>query len=570
MERTRGVAKVAKVDRNPADRWLVWVLALLIGVGVVLRFSYLDAKVYWGDEVFTSFRIAGYTLEEVTTELLDQRPRTVAELQSTYQEPNEARSILDTVRSLAQDDPQHPPLYYVLDRGWEQLLGSSLALRRGWAALCSLLLIPAAAGLAVALFGSRLAGWLAGAIVALSPFHLLYAQEVREYGLWAGMIALTGWMLVRALRRGTVLNWGAWTVSLTLMLYTHLFSVIVAAGYGAAALYYLWRLPATATGAPREPIAPAAGPKHWFCFLVSTGLAGVAFLPWIIATLQNLATISRTNGFTAQAIAFPVLLHNWWLNLARSFADWEPTGQVLANPIAANGVIGLIAVLLALSLWDLARHRSLMARSLLWGMMGSQAIALVLLDLSQGGFRSAIVRYLAPCYLGLQLAVVGYLVRLHQQARAQGKPNQIRWVWGLGLAVLMAAGSSCVAIAPATTWWSKQGSYAIGEMAAVIEDVDTPWILAHDAFPRMFSLSYQLDSRAIMQFVRVNDQFTVPSSHNLLIFRGDPSVRDRLLAENWRLDRRYQTGTIYPYLPPLDRQAQLWLDAAHQDRPIIP
>ncbi|HEY9689562.1 MAG TPA: glycosyltransferase family 39 protein [Coleofasciculaceae cyanobacterium] len=560
----------AKRDRHPADRRLTWVLALLIGVGIVLRFSHLDAKVYWGDEVFTSFRIAGYTLEEVTTDLLDQRPRTVAELQSTYQEPNEARSLVDTVRSLAQDDPQHPPLYYLLDRGWEQLLGSSLAMRRGWAAICSLLLIPAAAGLAVELFRSRLAGWLAGAIVSLSPFHLLYAQEVREYGLWAGMIALAGWMLARALQRGSVLTWSAWAVSLTLMLYTHLFSVIVAAGYVGAASYYLWRSPAPAApGDQSLNPAPGTDPKHWFCFLVSTGLAGVAFLPWIIATLQNLGTISRTNGFTAQAIALPTLLHNWWLNLARPFADWEPTGQVLANPIAANGAIGLIALLLAASLWDLARHRSLLARSLLWGLMGSQAITLVLLDLSQGGFRSAIVRYLVPCYLGLQLAVVGYLVRLHHQARSQNSPSQARTAWGLGLALLIAAGSSCVVIAPATTWWSKQGSYAIGELAATIQPFDAPWIVAHDAFPRMFSLSYQLNSRTIMQFIREDDPFNVPPSRDFLLFRGSAKVRDRLRAENWRVDRRYQTSTIYPYLPPLDRQAQLWLDAAHQDQ-LIP
>jgi len=563
----------AKIDRTPADRWLIWVLALLIGFGIVLRFSYLDAKVYWGDEVFTSFRIAGYTLEEVTTELLDQRPRTVAELQSTYQEPNEARSLFDTVRSLALDDPQHPPLYYLLDRGWEQLLGSSLAMRRGWAAICSLLLIPAAAGLAMELFRSRLAGWLAGAIVSLSPFHLLYAQEVREYGLWAGTIALAGWMLARALRRGTVLTWSAWALSLTLMLYTHLFSVIVAAGYVAAASYYLWRSPLPATAAPEidHPLQDTtpASPKHWFYFLVSTGLAGVAFLPWIIATLQNLATISRTNGFTGQAIALPILLHNWWLNLARPFADWEPTGQVLANPIAANGAIGLIALLLAASLTDLARRQSLLARSLLWGLMGSQAITLVLLDVSQGGFRSAIIRYLVPCYLGLQLAVVGYLTRLHHQARSQQRPNLARIAWGVGLALMIAGVSSCVVITPASTWWNKQGSYAIGELAAAIQPFDAPWIVAHDAFPRMFSLSYQLDSRAIMQFTREDAQVNVPPSHDFLLFRGSSTVLDRLRATNWRLDRRYQTSRIYPYLPPLDRQAQLWLDAIHQDQ-LIP
>jgi uncharacterized membrane protein len=151
--------------------WLRWVLALAIGLGIVLRFGHLDRKVYWGDEVFSSFRVAGYTLAEVTDRVFDNQPRTIADLQAQFQQPNSARSVIDTVRSLAQDDPQHPPLYYLLARWWEEIAGglglqNTVGLRRLLTALLSLLAIPAAGGLAAQLLGGSLAGWIAAAIAA--------------------------------------------------------------------------------------------------------------------------------------------------------------------------------------------------------------------------------------------------------------------------------------------------------------------------------------------------------------------------------------------------------------------
>ena len=591
------------------NRWLAWILAMLVGVGVVLRFSHLEAKVYWGDEVFTSFRIAGYTLAEVNRELLDERPRTVAELQATYQQPHEQRSMNDTIRSLAEDDPQHPPFFYIFARIWEQILGSELGTKRAFAALCSLLLIPASAGIAVELFGSQLAGWIAAAMVSLSPFHLLYAQEMREYGLWAAMIALTGWLLLRALRTGGVWAWVGWSLSLTLLLYTHLFSVLIAGGYCLVAAYWLWRSSQSVSAdqstltrsssaanqsAITEQAASANAPpvllsRQWQFFGISTLSAGILFLPWIIATLQNLSTISRTNGFTAQAVPLSTLLYNWWLNLARPFADWEPTGQILSNPIAARGIVLGIAILVAISFWNLAYRQPLLSRLLLWAMMGSQGLALVILDLSQGGFRSAIIRYLAPCYLGLQLTITGYLSTLllpntipdrpAQQAHHSSKflfikqniDQNIHYIhrrliaYGLLATLLIAGGSSCAMILPANTWWNKQGSYAIPPLAQVIERYESPWIVAYDTMPRMFSLSYHLNSRVVMQFIHAQSPVNVPPNYDLLLFRSSLEVRDRLRRSGWQFDRQFQTSTIYPYLSPLDKQAQLWLDSAQRN-----
>jgi mannosyltransferase len=76
---------------------------------------------------------------------------------------------------------QHPPLYYLLLHFW-MALGDDPATVRALSALASTLTIPT-----VYLLGRRLAdekvGLLAALILAVSPFHVRFAQEARMYAL---------------------------------------------------------------------------------------------------------------------------------------------------------------------------------------------------------------------------------------------------------------------------------------------------------------------------------------------------------------------------------------------------
>jgi uncharacterized membrane protein len=78
---------------------------------------------------------------------------------------------------------QHPPLYYSLLHVW-LTLGDGQGLVRGLSVLASTLTIPV-----VYLLGRRLvdgqAGLLAALLLAVSPFHVHYAQEARMYALLA-------------------------------------------------------------------------------------------------------------------------------------------------------------------------------------------------------------------------------------------------------------------------------------------------------------------------------------------------------------------------------------------------
>ncbi len=76
----------------------------------------------------------------------------------------------------------HPPLYYLVLHSWIRVFGPGVVSVR----LLSVLLGTAAIPLLYAA-GRRLAGhrggMLAGLLLAISPFHIFYSQEVRMYGL---------------------------------------------------------------------------------------------------------------------------------------------------------------------------------------------------------------------------------------------------------------------------------------------------------------------------------------------------------------------------------------------------
>jgi hypothetical protein len=92
---------------------------------------------------------------------------------------------------------QHPPLYYTLLHFWIAL-GDTAAIVRGLSALCGTLTIPV-----MYLLGRRLAddrvGLLAALILAVSPFHVRFAQETRMYTLLALNASLALYALARLL-----------------------------------------------------------------------------------------------------------------------------------------------------------------------------------------------------------------------------------------------------------------------------------------------------------------------------------------------------------------------------------
>jgi mannosyltransferase len=141
-------------------------LGIIVLVGALFRFYAIGDKTVWLDEAF-SIWVANHGQVEIWSWLIR----------------------ID----------QHPPLYYSLLGLWQNLFGDLQGPVRAFSALCSILTIPIFYAAARRLAQDEITALIAAAILAISPFHVRYAQEARMYALLALTVAAAFYCLVRIL-----------------------------------------------------------------------------------------------------------------------------------------------------------------------------------------------------------------------------------------------------------------------------------------------------------------------------------------------------------------------------------
>jgi len=121
---------------------------------------------------------------------------------------------------LGKGQPGHPPLYYLLLKGWTALFGTSETTVRLLSAISGTAAVGATYALFRALHG-RAAGFGASLLLALSFHHIVFSQEARNYALFGFLAVLSTHMLWRALAEGGRKRWAIYVVCALLMAYTH-------------------------------------------------------------------------------------------------------------------------------------------------------------------------------------------------------------------------------------------------------------------------------------------------------------------------------------------------------------
>lgn len=182
----------------------------------------------------------------------------------------------------------HPPLYYLLLHVWTDVFGTSALAGRSLSAVFSAAVIPVVYALGKLLVDSR-TGLVAALLVALAPFQIAEAREMRNYSLLALLAATSYYFFFRLqLGKGGRGSAAAYVVFTAAMLYTHIFGVFVLA---AQALYVVCELLVRA--ARRQPWVDEF--RRW---LLLQGLAFLLFLPWIIAIFGEHTTVRSIAGGT--------------------------------------------------------------------------------------------------------------------------------------------------------------------------------------------------------------------------------------------------------------------------------
>ncbi len=463
-------------------------IALLV-LAICFRFAHLDRKVYWHDEVYTSMVITARPGNYLSQELFQNKLVKPADLLA-YQQFVPNLTLADMVVRKGMEDAQHPPLYYILLRFWAQIWGTAPAMLRGFSSLLSLLLFPALYWLCLELFESHLSGWVAIALFSVSPLHLVFGQEVREFGFWTALILASSALLLRAIRAPAWRNWVLYGISMGVAFYTALFSLWIAVGHFAYLLFVDSNSFVGESDRASEDsffkLSLQIGKRTFFC-AVTLLVVALLFIPWMYFLVASKNALGATTSWASIPLPLLISLQVTVLNFSRSFVDFNFD---LNNPYAYALAIPVL-LLQGYALYVLCRTAPKRIWWFILTFVGGTALPLAVPDLLQGGQLFTVTRYLIPCFVGLQLAVV-YLLTTYLKAAQIWK---FRFA-ALGFSLLILLGVlSCSVYSQADTWWNKVLNTNYHQVADLINSSDRPLIVV-DAFSynpaSVVSLSYLL------------------------------------------------------------------------------
>lgn len=458
----------------------------LLTIGILFRFVNLEQRLYWHDEVINSFGVAGYTVTEATQELSQQEQINIVDLQK-YQYPNNDKSFFAPIIVLANNEPQNPPLYYLISWVWLKVFGNSITVARSLSAIVSLFIFPCVYWLCRELFKSSAVGWMSIILIAISPFHLIYAQEARPYSLWSVMILFSSIFLLRAIRTKNNYDWIIYSLSLTLSLYTFPFTLFVAIGHG---IYFLG-------------IQRFKKYKNHAQYITASFISIILFSPWLLFTKLNAHKIS---DWRRDEVSLLSLFQSWIGNLSRVFFDFNLDSSAPAIYLIPSTLILLLLTIYAV--YYLCRNTSPSIWLFVITLISITAIALAVPDLTSGGQRSRVARYLTPCFLGIELAVAYYLAteffsrKLWRQLVSKT----------LLILLIFSGILSCSVFLQANYWWHKSWTKLnnydnLSQISTVVNQSPASLIIApdinklnEDAFFELLSFTHLIDPQVRLQF----------------------------------------------------------------------
>lgn len=169
--------------------WIWLIIIILVGLG--LRSYQLTARSLWFDEAF-SWRLIQFPVAEMIS-----------------------RDAADV----------HPPLYYLLLKGWSVVFASSLLSLRSFSVVMAGLTIWLGYLFASYALRDRTAGLLAAVLLAISGWQIQFAWEARMYTLGTVFVLLSSWLLLHAIRDNRWFYWLAYSLAATALLYVHYYAL---------------------------------------------------------------------------------------------------------------------------------------------------------------------------------------------------------------------------------------------------------------------------------------------------------------------------------------------------------
>ncbi len=378
--------------------WLRWLaIGAIAAVALFLRLDALGEPVTWYDESITALRSTGHTEKEVVDFVGSKGVIPISDLHR-FMQPDPAKGLGDTLQSLIREDAQHTPAYYVLAHYWTKWTGPEPYNTRLLAVFFSMLSLPAFYWLCRELFvrtgafESEWICWIGVFVLALSPFHVAFAREHREYSMWMFAMILTSAAFFRALRLDTRASWIAFSAALILASYTHLLSW---AFWAVLAITILVRERSLLTTRVRA-------------FALASIAAGVLFLPWAWIVIQNRSAIQQDLAW-AKTLASPTHFHFYTSLFPAfrvadlSFLDLYTSVEVEPQKRFTTLAVMAFPILVAAAVYFFGRRLNGYVVAFFAALLMVISLPAFVSDFVTGGVLGAVWRYAAPTVLGWEL-----------------------------------------------------------------------------------------------------------------------------------------------------------------------
>lgn len=497
------------------QKWLILLLIIVIILGIFFRLNNIDLKPYWHDEIYTSLRISGRTGDEAIKEFSGRIISHQDILK--YQCPSAEKNLADTIRVLAHDDPQHPPLFYGLEAIWSRLFGCSVTTTRSLSVLFSLFLLPTIYLICQELFNKPLVTWIATALVSVSPIQIRYAQEARQYSLLAFLTALSGLILIKAVKNNTFSSWATYAIAVSGLLYCHLLSILVLTGH----LIFVIVVNFT------RKI------KILRNYISALSVGFITFLPWAKILIIGKNTAEQKTSWLSQNIDFLSLIEKWSLNLNRIFISW-------------NYEFNSWSIYLSIPFWLITlysfyfilkkNHYSLWV--FVFSLTGTTVVTLIVIDILRTGKSSTLPNYLLPSFLGIQICVA-YL--LGTKLNYPFSTEKQRQFWSIVTVAIFSGSIISNAIdLQAETWWNW--SKFDVEAAKIVNTYSHPLVISEGSLGEIAPLTYLLNSEAKIMLLDNKRLENLPNFENIFLYQVSEELTSQI-AEN----KQIKVNTIYRF-----------------------
>lgn len=307
-----------------ANRLHYLALAGVIALGAILRFWHLDSKFLWLDEVITAIFSLGRNYHDVPLDAVFSLAR--LEQIFTFQ----SASCSQIAQNLASQST-HPPLFFCLMHSWFEWI-NPIAPNWVWTLRALSAVFGTIAIAAIYLLNTKafspIAGLMAAAMMAVSPFGVYLSQEARHYTLpvltitlsLLGLIQIQQDLFVR--RRSRFRVWLFWAIVNSIGLYIHYFFILalVSEVITLLALMYWYRY-----NLPRHSVLA-------FCLAMLATL--VIFMPWL-PTMVNHFTRPETSWIPAPHNVAPIYqtMASWLLMIIALPVENQPLYIVILSSL---------------------------------------------------------------------------------------------------------------------------------------------------------------------------------------------------------------------------------------------